>query len=79
MTFTSPASGTLLPTVLTADASDDRGISVVQFIDDERIICTDTVAPYTCAHNARGEDVGRNTLAVIATDTARQTASALRA
>ena len=83
VTFTSPASGALLPTrgptVLTADAADDRGISAVLFIDDERIVCTDTVAPYTCDYQPRGEDVGRNTLAVVAVDTAQQTATAFRA
>jgi Ca2+-binding RTX toxin-like protein len=81
--FTSPAPGALLPTrtpaLLTADATDDRGISAVLFVDDERIVCADTVAPYTCAYSARGEDVGRNTLAVVAVDTAQQTASAFRA
>ena len=81
--FTFPASGALLPTraptVLTATATDDRGIANVLFVDDERIVCTDAVAPYTCTYQARGEDVGRNTLAVIAVDTAQQTASALRA
>ena len=83
VTFTSPASGasppTRAPTVLTADAQDDRGISAVLFIDDERIVCSDAIAPYTCAYSPRGEDVGRNTLAVVAVDTAQQTASAFRA
>jgi hypothetical protein len=83
VTFTSPrlgrAAGHPGPTVLTADATDDRSISAVLFIDDERIVCTDTVAPYTCAYQPRGEDVGRNTLAVVAVDTAQQTASAFRA
>ncbi len=66
------------PTVLTANAADDRGIARVQFLDDDRIICTDTTAPYTCDYQPRGEDVGRNTLVAVAFDTSEQTASAVR-
>jgi hypothetical protein len=51
----------------------------VRFVDDEQTICTDTAAPYTCSYQARGEDVGRNTLSVVAVDTAQQTATAFRA
>jgi Ca2+-binding RTX toxin-like protein len=65
-------------TTLTATASDDKGIAKVQFIDDDRIVCEDTTAPYTCAYQPRGEDVGRNTLLVVAIDTSQQTATATR-
>jgi Ca2+-binding RTX toxin-like protein len=81
--FTSPAANnariaTSRPTTLTATASDDRGVSKVQFLDDERIVCEDTTAPYTCDYRPRGEDVGRNTLSVMAVDTSQQTATAFR-
>lgn len=66
-------------TVLRADASDDRGVTKVQFLDDERVLCEDTVAPYECAFQPRGGDVGRNTLSAIAYDGANQTTSAVRA
>lgn len=83
VTFASPSSGAKLPggrrSTLTATATDDRGVAAVQFIDDERILCTDTAAPYSCDYRPRGDDVGRNTLVVIAVDTSQQTASATRA
>jgi Ca2+-binding RTX toxin-like protein len=80
--FTAPASASSLqtksPTTLTATASDDRGVSKVQFLDDDRVVCEDTTAPYTCAYQPRGGDVGRNTLVAIAFDSSQQTGSALR-
>lgn len=78
-----PAAGALLPTTrattMTATATDDRGVAQVLFVDDDRIVCADAIAPYTCDYSPRGEDVGRNTLFVTAIDTAQQTASASRA
>src|SRR4051812_11035938 len=50
------------PTTLQVDAGDDRGVALVRFLDDDRVVCEDTSAPYTCAYQARGDDVGRNTL-----------------
>lgn len=77
-----PAPGSTLrtngPTTLTATATDDRGIAQVLFVDDDRVVCTDTEAPYTCDYQPRGEDVGRNTLVAIAIDTAQQSTSAIR-
>ena len=81
--LTGPASGALLrtsgPTEVTATATDDRGVAQVLFIDDDRIVCADAAAPYTCGYQPRGEDVGRNTLVAVAVDTAQQTASTTRA
>ena len=81
--WTAPASGarlsTTAPTALSATAADDKGIAEVRFLDDERTVCTDTTAPYTCDYTPQGDDVGRNTLVVIAVDSAGQTASAVRA
>jgi hypothetical protein len=80
--ITAPGPAQLLRTsaanVVTANASDDKGVLQVLFVDDDRIVCADTAAPYACDYRARGEDVGRNTLTAIAVDTAQQTASALR-
>ena len=80
--ITGPASNALLrpgrATTLTANAADDRGIAQVLFLDDDRIVCTDVAAPYTCDYRPRGDDVGRNTLAVVAVDTGQQTAVATR-
>ena len=51
----------------------------MRFLDDDRVVCEDASAPYTCDYRARGDDVGRNTLTAVAVDTAGQTASAQRA
>jgi Ca2+-binding RTX toxin-like protein len=67
------------PTTLTADATDDRGVAKVQFLDDDRLVCEDATAPYTCDYQARGGDVGRNTLIARAVDTADQASSAIQA
>ena len=81
--WSAPASGarlsTTAPNTLSATASDDRGIARVDFLDDERTVCSDTTAPYTCDYRPQGDDVGRNTLVAIAVDTSGQTASAVRA
>ena len=45
-------------TTLTVTAADDRGVALVRFLDDDRVVCEDTAAPYTCAYAPRGEDVG---------------------
>jgi hypothetical protein len=80
--ITAPAASAVLsttaPNTITADASDDRGIAQVVFSTGERILCTDTTAPYTCDYRPTSADVGRDTLVVIAVDTAGQTASAVR-
>jgi len=80
--WSAPASGarlsTTAPNTLSATASDDRGIARVDFLDDERTVCSDTSAPYTCDYRPQGDDVGRNTLVAIAVDSSGQTASAVR-
>jgi Ca2+-binding RTX toxin-like protein len=83
VTWTAPAAGTSLsadkPTTLIAAATDDRGVAKVQFLDDDRLVCEDAVAPYTCEYAARGGDVGRDTLIARAVDTADQASSAIQA
>jgi hypothetical protein len=66
-------------TTLSVTANDDRGVTRVQFYDDERLICTATTAPYTCVYRPRGSDVGRNTLIAVAFDGAAQTTAVMRA
>jgi hypothetical protein len=80
VSFTSPADGARLtgtPT-LSAVAADDRGVASVRFLAGERVLCTDTTAPYACAFRPTAADVGRMTLVAVATDGAGQTATALR-
>jgi hypothetical protein len=80
--WVAPAAGAKLsankPTTLQVTATDDKGVTQVQFLDDDRVACTDTTAPYTCDYRARGDDVGRNTLVAIASDAAGQSASTVR-
>jgi Ca2+-binding RTX toxin-like protein len=59
-------------------ASDDRGVVSVRFQAGDRTLCTDTTAPFSCSFQPRVEDVGRMTIVAVATDTAGQTATALR-
>ncbi len=82
VTFTGPAPDALLvpalAPALSAAASDDRGIARVEFLDDGRVVATDADAPYSAPYVPTGDDVGRNTLAVRAVDTAGQSAVDLR-
>ena len=59
--------------------TDDRGVAKVQFFDDDRLLCEVTAAPFNCAYQPRGADVGRNTLIAVASDGAGQTTSVVRA
>jgi hypothetical protein len=83
VSFAAPAPAARLPagtpTLLVADAGDDRGIARVEFLDDGRAVCTDTDAPYSCSYQPRGDDVGADTLLATATDTSGQTATAVQA
>jgi Ca2+-binding RTX toxin-like protein len=80
--WAAPAANAMLPantpTTLHVNAADDNGVTQVQFFDDDRVVCTDTVAPYTCSYQARGDDVGRDTLLAVASDAVGQTASSVR-
>jgi Bacterial Ig domain/RTX calcium-binding nonapeptide repeat (4 copies) len=83
VSWSSPASGAALAaepaTTLAVAASDDHGVARVEFYDDDRLVCTDAAAPYTCAYAPRGGDVGRDTLIARAVDTAGQSTSAVQA
>jgi hypothetical protein len=81
VSWVSPASGKTISstaaTVLQANAADDKGVSKVEFYVGQRLVCTDTSAPYTCSYLPQGVDFGRNTLVAIAYDTAGQTGTSL--
>ena len=76
--ITSPTDGaTVNPSAasrITAQATDDHGVSAVAFLDDGKVVCRDDAAPYDCAYSPTGDDVGRDTLIAIALDGAGQTA-----
>jgi Ca2+-binding RTX toxin-like protein len=69
---------TTAPNTLSVNASDDRGISKVVFLAGERVLCTVTAAPYTCAYTPIDADVGKDTLTAMVIDTSQQSATALR-
>jgi Ca2+-binding RTX toxin-like protein len=66
------------PTLLVADASDDRGVAKVDFLDGATPLCTATSAPYSCNFSPKGTDVGTNVLIAVVTDSSGQTATAIR-
>jgi hypothetical protein len=78
----SPRPGTLVPasgpTMLTASATDDHAVAAVRFYVGGRALCDDTSAPYACAYQPQGGDVGNFTLLAVAVEAAGQTASALQ-
>lgn len=82
VSFTAPGAGARIaanrPTTLRAEAGDDRGVARVLFLDDDRVVCTDTAPPYECGYQPRAEDVNRNTLAAVAVDTSEQSSFAGR-
>jgi hypothetical protein len=81
LAWTSPAGTSAragVRTTLQATAGDDRGVLSVGFLDDDRVVCTDTSAPYTCDYRPGADDIGRNTLVAVVTDLAGQTATVTR-
>ncbi|NJC95717.1 MAG: hypothetical protein FIB03_05145 [Anaerolineae bacterium] len=77
VTVTSPTNGsTVSGTVnVTANASDDNGVTQVEFFVDGSSIGTDTTAPYAASWNTTGYSDGAHTVSATATDTIGQTGS----
>lgn len=77
-----PAIGTVVSrpkaVTLAAGASDDRAVDNVTFVVNDREVCRLTAAPYRCSYFPTGADVGRITVVAIVTDSAGQTATAVR-
>jgi hypothetical protein len=73
--LTTPASGaTVSGSVnVTAAASDDKGVTQVEFLVDGASIGVDTTAPYEATWNTTAVGNGGHTLTARATDTANQT------
>ena len=77
VTVTSPANGaTVSGSVnVTASASDDNGVTQVQFFVDGNSILVDTTAPYSATWNTTAYSDGSHTISAFATDTIGQTGS----
>jgi hypothetical protein len=75
--ITSPANGaTVSGTIaVTANASDDIGVTQVEFFVDGGSIGVDTSAPYSASWNTAGYSDGSHVVSAVATDTIGQTGS----
>lgn len=82
LVVTSPANNANLPTgtptTIAANVADDRGIAQVLFLVNGRLVCADTVAPYACAYQPTGADIGRTAITVVAVDSSQQTTTVIR-
>jgi hypothetical protein len=79
--FLAPAANGLVPASgasVTLAALDDRGVANVELFDDGAAVGVDGAAPFAIPYRPTGGDVGLNTLVAVATDTAGQTATAIR-
>jgi hypothetical protein len=78
VSITSPANGATLSgaVTLSANATDDKGISKVMFYVNSANVATDTSSPYSASVNTAGYGDGNYTLKAVAYDTAGQTTEA---
>ncbi|KFA88317.1 hypothetical protein Q664_42015 [Archangium violaceum Cb vi76] len=76
MTLTDPTEGAIIigTITITATATDDRGMSKVEFYANTTLMCTDTSAPYSCTYNTRSLPNGARTLKARAYDTSNNAA-----
>jgi hypothetical protein len=77
VSLTAPTDGaTLMGSVtLSADATDDIGVSKVEFLLDGSLLATDTTAPYSSSWNTKSAANGSHTLSVRATDSSGNVAT----
>jgi peptidoglycan hydrolase-like protein with peptidoglycan-binding domain len=73
ISLTSPSGTISGPVTLSATASDNVGVTSVQFLIDGSLISTLTTAPYTGSWNTTGISDGTHTLTAIARDAAGNT------
>ncbi|MDQ5840791.1 MAG: Ig-like domain-containing protein, partial [Chloroflexota bacterium] len=78
VSLTAPADGSTVAgeVALQANASDDNGVTQVEFRVDNTTIATDTSAPYSASWNTLAVGDGAHAVRAIATDTAGQSATA---
>jgi subtilisin len=76
VSVTSPANGSFVSGTIniTASASDDKGVSKVDFYIDSTLVATDNVAPYEYSWNTTTASDDSHAIKAVATDTASQTA-----
>ncbi|MBI2917350.1 MAG: hypothetical protein HYY01_05075 [Chloroflexi bacterium] len=76
--ITSPASGATVSgtVIISADASDDAGVTEVRFHVDQTLVGTDSTAPYSIAWDTTTVGDGNHALSATAVDTAGQVTTA---
>lgn len=76
VSVTAPANGATISgsVAFSANASDDNGVSKVEFYIDSTLVAEDTSSPYSITLNTASYGNGAHTLKARATDTASQTA-----
>ncbi|PKN03404.1 hypothetical protein CVU75_02395 [Candidatus Dependentiae bacterium HGW-Dependentiae-1] len=79
VSITSPADGAAVSGTVTisANASDDKGVTKVSFYIDNNFVAEDTTAPYSYSWNLANYTNGTHSVKAVATDTIGQTAEAL--
>lgn len=72
VSITSPVNGAIVTGSITvnASASDNRGVTKVEFYSGDTLRCTDTVSPYSCRLDTRSLPEGSNAITVKAYDAA---------
>lgn len=76
VSLTAPAAGTVTNTVtITASATDNVGVTKVEFLVDGVVIATDTSAPYSASWNTNTSALGGHSLTAKAYDAANNSAT----
>jgi hypothetical protein len=82
VTFLAPQPGAVFTGAdvisLQVSVSGSSGIRVVQILDGERLLCTDTSAPYTCMFTPSADELGSVTFVADAIDSAGAQTLAVR-
>lgn len=78
VSITSPANGAKVKgnVTISAQASDNRGVSKVQFYIDQSLVSTDTSSPYSYRWNAQKASAGSHVIKATASDAAGNNTSA---
>jgi hypothetical protein len=80
--FASPQPSTQLAanqsTPMAVDVTDGSSVRSVDFYADDRKVCTDLTAPYSCGFQPQAEDIGSTTLVAVASTNSGDTVTAVR-
>jgi hypothetical protein len=63
---------------MAVDVTDGSSVSSVDFYADDRKVCTDLTAPYSCGFQPQADDIGSTTLVAVATTKSGDSVTAVR-